>query len=147
MLVAMIPWPGSLTSHICPRHFRIMALELSKIGIISLVCSQTWIIITWSSANSMKMCVPKIFRPSSKTSHLAPVMSDLWPIELSKIDLTGCVCSHSQTVFNAFSPNFIKMLVAIISWPSSITSHIDASTSRLWPLIYPKLALLALFSL
>jgi hypothetical protein len=50
------------------------------------------------------------------------------------------VRSLSRTVFIGSSPNFIKMLLAIISRSSSITSHIAQGMSELRPLNYQKLA-------
>ena len=52
-----------------------------------------------------------------------------------------CPLAKSNSFHRIF--NFLKMVVAITSWPSSITSHIASGTSGLWPLNYPKLALSA----
>ena len=98
-----------------PRHFKIMALDLSKISHFGLVHSLTWIVFTWFSPNSMKMCVPIISRSKLKTSHFTPGTSDLWPFELFKIDLISLLCSLSQTVFNASSSNSFISLVCSLS--------------------------------
>ena len=66
------------------RHVRVMALDLVQIRYFSLVRSLSKKVFIGFSPDVVKMCMTIISRPSLIMSHLAPGMSELWPLTLLK---------------------------------------------------------------